>query len=116
MQLLLWFTKFNFQAINHNQFSNYLMHRKKKKKSKKEASEKVVEQITSGPSVSEPSSSSKPIAKTEAELNLERIRKERLDKKIANLAEKSHKDRVEEFNTYLSKLSEHHDIPRVGPG
>jgi len=38
--------------------------------------------------------------------------KERIDKII----NKSHKEKVEEYNKYLSSLSEHHDIPKVGPG
>jgi protein FAM32A len=29
---------------------------------------------------------------------------------------KTHKQRVEELNKYLSTLSEHHDMPRIGPG
>ena len=29
---------------------------------------------------------------------------------------KTHKQRVEELNTYLSRLSEHHDMPKIGPG
>lgn len=29
---------------------------------------------------------------------------------------KTHKERVEELNTYLSRLSEHHDMPKIGPG
>jgi protein FAM32A len=29
---------------------------------------------------------------------------------------KTHKQRVEELNRYLSGLSEHHDMPRIGPG
>jgi hypothetical protein len=32
-----------------------------------------------------------------------------IEKKIA----KSHRQKIEEFNTYLSKMPEHHDIPRV---
>lgn len=35
---------------------------------------------------------------------------------IKKAAEKSHRKKIEEFNQYLSKLSEHHDIPKVGPG
>jgi protein FAM32A len=35
---------------------------------------------------------------------------------IAKMAAKTHREKVQEFNLYLSKLSEHHDIPRVGPG
>ena len=35
---------------------------------------------------------------------------------IAAMASASHKDKVAAFNEKLSKLSEHHDIPKVGPG
>jgi hypothetical protein len=30
------------------------------------------------------------------------------------MASKTHKDRVQEFNSKLEMLSEHHDIPKVG--
>ncbi|KAF5026528.1 hypothetical protein F66182_1388 [Fusarium sp. NRRL 66182] len=59
--------------------------------------------------------------KTEAQKRHEEIKKKRL----LQLAEssgsrpellKTHKERVEELNTYLSRLSEHHDMPRIGPG
>ncbi|KAH9997707.1 hypothetical protein BJV74DRAFT_826026 [Russula compacta] len=36
--------------------------------------------------------------------------------KVKKLAGKTHKDRVHEFNSKLEALSEHHDIPKVGPG
>ncbi|KAM0406658.1 hypothetical protein ACHAPD_012305, partial [Fusarium lateritium] len=61
------------------------------------------------------------VQKTEAQKRHEEIKKKRL----LQLAEssgsrpellKTHKERVEELNTYLSKLSEHHDMPRIGPG
>merc|ERR1719273_1595443 len=29
---------------------------------------------------------------------------------------KTHRQRIEQYNTNLSNLSEHHDIPKVGPG
>ena len=35
---------------------------------------------------------------------------------IEKMASRSHKEKVQAFNTHLSKLSEHYDIPRVGPG
>jgi protein FAM32A len=54
--------------------------------------------------------------KTKAEIQFELIKQKRLEERIEKAAEKSHKERVNQFNTYLSKLSEHHDIPRVGPG
>ncbi|KAI4379729.1 hypothetical protein MLD38_005986 [Melastoma candidum] len=45
-------------------------------------------------------------------LQREKIEKERL----AKMASKSHRDQIQEFNKYLANLSEHHDIPKVGPG
>jgi hypothetical protein len=33
--------------------------------------------------------------------------------KVKKLAGKTHKDRVNDFNTKLEALSEHHDIPKV---
>jgi hypothetical protein len=33
--------------------------------------------------------------------------------RVAKLASKTHKDRVNEFNSKLEALSEHHDIPKV---
>ncbi|KAK3903424.1 protein FAM32A [Staphylotrichum tortipilum] len=29
---------------------------------------------------------------------------------------KTHKERVEELNAHLARLSEHHDMPKIGPG
>ncbi|CAI5494811.1 unnamed protein product [Closterium sp. Naga37s-1] len=43
---------------------------------------------------------------------LEKLEAER----AARGASKSHRQRVEDFNKYLANLSEHHDIPKVGPG
>ncbi|TBU49923.1 hypothetical protein BD309DRAFT_996522 [Dichomitus squalens] len=54
--------------------------------------------------------------KTAAEKRFEETQKRRLAEKVARLASKSHKDRVSEFNAKLEALSEHHDIPKVGPG
>ena len=36
--------------------------------------------------------------------------------RVKKLAAKSHRERVAHFNDYLATLSEHHDIPKVGPG
>ncbi|KAM6498540.1 hypothetical protein JOM56_006488 [Amanita muscaria] len=54
--------------------------------------------------------------KTEAEKRFEETQRQRLAQKVAKLALKTHKDRVAEFNKQLETLSEHHDIPKVGPG
>ncbi|PFH60129.1 hypothetical protein XA68_11402 [Ophiocordyceps unilateralis] len=59
--------------------------------------------------------------KTESERRYEEAKKKRiLQMTHASGARpellKTHKERVEELNTYLSKLSEHHDMPKIGPG
>jgi protein FAM32A len=41
---------------------------------------------------------------------------EQLHDRLAREGVKTHKQRVEELNKYLSTLSEHHDMPRIGPG
>ncbi|KAL5554461.1 hypothetical protein UlMin_041862 [Ulmus minor] len=38
------------------------------------------------------------------------------DHRLAKTANKSHRDRIQDFNQYLANMSEHYDIPKVGPG
>ncbi|THH02620.1 hypothetical protein EW026_g315 [Hermanssonia centrifuga] len=54
--------------------------------------------------------------KTAAEKRFEETQRRRLAERVAKLATQTHKDRVNEFNNKLEALSEHHDIPKVGPG
>jgi protein FAM32A len=54
--------------------------------------------------------------KTKAELEFEELKRSRVYERVEKNAEKSHKQKITEFNKYLNNLSEHHDIPRVGPG
>ena len=54
------------------------------------------------------------VQKTASQMAFERAQTIRLSKK-PSLA-RSHKERVEDFNRYLSKLSDHYDVPKVGPG
>lgn len=43
--------------------------------------------------------------------------REQLDvQKYAKMSKNSHRDRLDDFNQYLANLSEHYDIPKVGPG
>ncbi|RHZ85673.1 hypothetical protein Glove_63g102 [Diversispora epigaea] len=56
------------------------------------------------------------VTKTEAEKKFEEIQKKRLDEKVAKAARKSHKERVAELNRKLEEMTEHYDIPKVGPG
>ncbi|KAL3491767.1 hypothetical protein BJX62DRAFT_236843 [Aspergillus germanicus] len=60
--------------------------------------------------------STTPAVKTEAERRHEEMRKKRLQERLKRDGVKTHKERVEELNKYLSRLSEHHDMPKIGPG
>ncbi|CAL5439299.1 unnamed protein product [Camellia sinensis] len=43
--------------------------------------------------------------------------KEQIDvHRLAKISNKSHRDRILDFNQYLANMSEHYDIPKVGPG
>ena len=53
---------------------------------------------------------------TEAEKRFDEQRRKRLEERLKREGVKTHKQRVEELNRYLSRLSEHHDMPKIGPG
>ncbi|CAD6571843.1 MAG: hypothetical protein CYPHOPRED_004597 [Cyphobasidiales sp. Tagirdzhanova-0007] len=53
---------------------------------------------------------------TESERRYEEVRRRRLADKVRKEAKKSHKERVQEFNEKLEGMSEHYDLPRIGPG
>ncbi|BCS18520.1 uncharacterized protein APUU_11348S [Aspergillus puulaauensis] len=65
---------------------------------------------------STPQSQSHAPAKTEAEKRHEEMRRKRALERLKRDGIKTHKERVEELNKYLSRLSEHHDMPKIGPG
>ena len=48
--------------------------------------------------------------KTEAERHYDEMRRKRLNGRLKKEGTKTHKERVEELNRYLNKLSEHHDM------
>lgn len=54
--------------------------------------------------------------RTAAEKKYEEQRDQLDVRRLARLAAKSHRQRIEDFNQYLANLSEHYDIPKVGPG
>ncbi|KAH8698513.1 hypothetical protein BGW36DRAFT_358049 [Talaromyces proteolyticus] len=58
----------------------------------------------------------RPVYKTEAERKYEEQRKKKLNDRLLREGVKTHKERVQELNRYLSTLSEHHDMPKIGPG
>ncbi|KAJ8110073.1 hypothetical protein ONZ43_g5970 [Nemania bipapillata] len=111
---------------------------KKKKKSKSKDKDKLANlerSLSSGDSLPtkhddrgkdiesepEPEPEPEPEYKTEAERRHEEAMKKKMqrmleDPALASEIRKTHKERVESLNTYLSKLSEHHDMPKIGPG
>ncbi|KWU47498.1 DUF1754-domain-containing protein [Rhodotorula sp. JG-1b] len=103
--------------------------KKKKKKSKSSTSQKLREEETAAAAAASGSGSDREVAsaasasgstanpyKTEAERRFEEVQRKRLLDKAAKQALKSHKERVAEFNEKLENMSEHYDIPKVGPG
>ncbi|EGC38618.1 hypothetical protein DICPUDRAFT_91389 [Dictyostelium purpureum] len=92
-------------------------HGKKKKKSKKDKEPKE-EVVNNNNNDNEEENSAIKVSKTLTEA--EKRHREKLAKKeqkrIDQLVSKSHKEKIEEYNKYLSSLSEHHDVPKVGPG
>ena len=54
--------------------------------------------------------------KTEAEKRFLRMKRARLDQEVEREGYKTHKERVEDFNKRLAAQSEHHDMPKIGPG
>lgn len=54
--------------------------------------------------------------RTEAERRRDEKMAKLEDERLRKLAAKGYRDRVKDFNEHLASLSEHHDIPKVGPG
>ncbi|TMW63109.1 hypothetical protein Poli38472_002050 [Pythium oligandrum] len=50
---------------------------------------------------------------TPAQRRYEEHRKKREEEDIEKAAGKTYRERVEELNQYLGRLTEHHDVPRV---
>ncbi|KAJ0408357.1 hypothetical protein P43SY_003083 [Pythium insidiosum] len=50
---------------------------------------------------------------TPAQRRYEEHRRKREEAEVQKVAEKTYRQRVEELNQYLGRLTEHHDIPRV---
>ncbi|KAI8992183.1 hypothetical protein BDF20DRAFT_848807 [Mycotypha africana] len=87
---------------------------KKKKKKSKSSKEKLEKALREGSE--EFKTVYQEVEKTEAERKFEETQRRRQMERVYKAATKSHKDRVQEFNQKLENLSEHHDIPKVGPG
>jgi protein FAM32A len=56
------------------------------------------------------------MCRTEAQIKHEAHLARKEAERLAKTASKSHRQRVQEYNEKLAQLTEHHDIPKVGPG
>ncbi|KAI9237351.1 MAG: hypothetical protein BYD32DRAFT_416637, partial [Podila humilis] len=83
-----------------------------KKKKKKTDASKVKAALDSD---SPPAKPVKLLEKTVAELKFEEVQKKRQEEKVLKQAMKSHKEKVAELNRKLEEMTEHYDIPKVGP-
>lgn len=89
-------------------------HKLKDAKRQKDLIEKVLEDSTdSGNDRSNPAPTERNSWMTEAEKKFLAQQEKRQLEKVMAKAQKSHKQRVEEFNTHLENLTEHYDIPKV---
>ena len=52
-------------------------------------------------------------SRTAAQRKYDDVQKQRQLDRVMKKAEKTHKERVEDFNRHLDELSEHYDIPKV---
>lgn len=64
-------------------------------------------------SADQPGPSSRRDLRTPAEIAYDDARAKRAEQTILQKAAKSHKEKVEELNSYLDKLTEYNDIPKV---
>lgn len=76
----------------------------------------IVDGVEVGPGAGVADENARESLKTDAERRFEEQRKKRLEERLRKEGVKTHKQRVEELNKYLSGLSEHHDMPKIGPG
>lgn len=53
---------------------------------------------------------------TEAELRAMLLKSKKDKENAKKIAQKSYRERIEEFNKKLSSTSEHFDMPKIGPG
>ncbi|ORY74627.1 hypothetical protein BCR37DRAFT_389880 [Protomyces lactucae-debilis] len=54
--------------------------------------------------------------RTPAQRKFDEIKRIREQREIERTGGQSHQERIQAMNTHLSRLSEHHDMPKIGPG
>lgn len=107
-------------SIESGKVSKKHKHKKSKSKSSDtvEAPSSKMEHVTSTISTNDShgasgSGSSRRDPRTPSEIAYDEAMAKREQEKIMKKAVKSHKERVEDLNSYLDKLTEYNDIPKV---
>ncbi|KAH6840910.1 hypothetical protein B0I37DRAFT_357754 [Chaetomium sp. MPI-CAGE-AT-0009] len=93
---------------------------KKKKKKGGKSSTDLEKNLSTGGTQQQPGDVGEE-NKTETERRFAEAKRKRLKEltesgRIRPELLKTHKQRVEELNAHLARLSEHHDMPKIGPG
>mmetsp|Transcript_6465 Transcript_6465/g.8913 ORF Transcript_6465/g.8913 Transcript_6465/m.8913 type:complete len:113 (-) Transcript_6465:90-428(-) len=92
--------------------------KKKKKKKRKNTDSKVevTEKKQKQEDAKEEATEIPTEGMTESERQFLLAREKREKALIKSKIKKTHREKIKEFNDYLGNLTEHYDIPRVGPG
>ena len=90
-----------------------LFKKKAKKKSRKSKHERKAEDTPTTTSAAAAALTEEDDDLTEAERTALYFKKEKEKRDLLKVANMSHRERVEEFNSKLAELTEHNDIPRV---
>eukprot|EP00992_Anisonema_acinus_P007730 TRINITY_DN3679_c0_g1_i1.p2 TRINITY_DN3679_c0_g1~~TRINITY_DN3679_c0_g1_i1.p2 ORF type:complete len:111 (-),score=20.17 TRINITY_DN3679_c0_g1_i1:34-366(-) len=87
--------------------------KKRKGKKRKEHEERQLAVVDEAPAMEVPKTVD---PRTPAEKAYDRAMAERAPKRHREAASISYRDRIDDYNAKIATLTEHHDIPRVGPG
>jgi len=100
--------------------------KKKNKKRKRESTEEPLEheskKTKSDTQSEQPALETAPVAdpiadwRTPSQKAFDTVQEQRKQALLEKSIVKSHRQKIDDFNEKLSKLSEHYDIPKVGPG
>ncbi|GAB5362491.1 hypothetical protein AAMO2058_000801500 [Amorphochlora amoebiformis] len=107
-----------YTSVQRGKLSFKTAGKKKKKKKRKNAdkdSERTDKKLKSSDSKSR-SKEEKFEGLTESEKNYLKTKSKMEERLIKKKIKKTHREKIKEFNNYLGSLTEHNDIPRVGPG
>ncbi|XP_040205588.1 protein FAM32A-like [Rana temporaria] len=85
----------------------------KKKKKKNQDKNKLVQQMMTSKKNEEGKKKPALDKNTPAQIAFEKIQEKRQMERMLKKATKTHKQRVEDFNRHLDKLTEHYDNPKV---